>query len=49
MTGGPPLDGHERPALIPIGFATDLPGQGPMARVLYSTLNGEIHEMSRAG
>ena len=31
----------------PVGYASNLPGQGQAARVVYGTLNGEIHEMSK--
>jgi hypothetical protein len=32
-----------------MGYTSNLPGQGPAARVVYSTGGGEIHEMSVAG
>jgi hypothetical protein len=32
-----------------MGYGTNFPGQGPVTRVIYSTLGGEIHEMSLVG
>jgi hypothetical protein len=46
LGNGPPLGGRNMPFDPPMGYTSHLPNQGPAARVVYNTINGEIHELS---